>query len=202
MTTTKMAAETRPARRDEARLIGRFVAMAGDGLAEYNWSTMAEAGEQPLDVAERRLSRPAGEADWSFENARLAVDAAGRVIGALVAFGVPDRPSEPVPEDADPVMRPLMVLEAPSSFYVAAIAVEPEMRGSGVGRALLGEAERLAREAGYARMSLVAFEENIGAVGLYRRLGYVEAGREPLSPHPMVRRRGDAILMVKTLPTA
>jgi len=194
--------EIRPARRDEARTIGRFVAMAGDGLADYNWSTMAEAGEQPLDVAERRLSRSAGEADWSFENARMATDAAGRVIGAMVAFGVPDRPAEPVPGDADPVMRPLMVLEAPGSFYVAAIAVEPAMRGAGVGRALLAEAERLARQAGYERMSLVAFAENTGAVGLYRRLGYVETGREPLSPHPMVRRRGDAILMVKELPPA
>jgi len=42
----------------------------------------------------------------------------------------------------------------------------------------------------------VAFEENRGAVRLYRRLGYREIARAPIVPHPLIRSTGDALLMV------
>ncbi len=52
------------------------------------------------------------------------------------------------------------------------VAVKPEMQGTGLGRELVEEAERKARELGFARMMLHARDK---AIGFYERLGY---GRE------------------------
>jgi predicted GNAT family N-acyltransferase len=52
------------------------------------------------------------------------------------------------------------------------VAVKPEMQGTGLGRALVDEAERKAKELGFTRMMLHARDV---AIGFYARLGY---GRE------------------------
>jgi predicted GNAT family N-acyltransferase len=53
------------------------------------------------------------------------------------------------------------------------MAVEPGWRGRGVGAALLGEAERCAREAGARRIDLHA---QTPAISLYARSGFAERG--------------------------
>ena len=55
------------------------------------------------------------------------------------------------------------------------LAVVPERRGQGIGRALLREAERHAREAGCCRMTLEVQEQNARARGLYRSFGFDES---------------------------
>jgi ribosomal protein S18 acetylase RimI-like enzyme len=53
------------------------------------------------------------------------------------------------------------------------VAVKPEMQGTGLGRALVEEAERKARELGFTRMMLHARDV---AIGFYARLGYTREG--------------------------
>ncbi len=53
------------------------------------------------------------------------------------------------------------------------IFVEPELMGSGVGRALVDDAVAVARARGAARIDVVANPE---AVGFYRRLGFTDEG--------------------------
>jgi ribosomal protein S18 acetylase RimI-like enzyme len=53
------------------------------------------------------------------------------------------------------------------------VAVKPEMQGTGLGRALVDEAERKARELGFTRMMLHARDK---AIGFYERLGYAREG--------------------------
>jgi len=52
------------------------------------------------------------------------------------------------------------------------LAVLPEQRGRGAGRALLREVERRARERGCARITLEAHDTNQGAKRLYRSFGF------------------------------
>lgn len=52
------------------------------------------------------------------------------------------------------------------------VAVRGSWRGRGVGGALLGEAERWARELGACKLTLEVLEGNEGAQRLYRRLGF------------------------------
>ncbi|HET6329153.1 MAG TPA: GNAT family N-acetyltransferase [Holophagaceae bacterium] len=53
------------------------------------------------------------------------------------------------------------------------VAVKPAMQGTGLGRALVEEAERKARELGFTRMMLHARDV---AIGFYARLGYAREG--------------------------
>ncbi len=62
--------------------------------------------------------------------------------------------------------------------------VAPEARGQGVGRALVEEAVRAAREAGYTRMVLEVSEHGLAARALYARLGFMETGRMGTLPAP------------------
>jgi ribosomal protein S18 acetylase RimI-like enzyme len=61
------------------------------------------------------------------------------------------------------------------SFGILAIAVQPGVRGSGVGRRLMAEAAEQARAAGYSGMHLTVHPENAAAVAFYRGLGWVDA---------------------------
>lgn len=53
------------------------------------------------------------------------------------------------------------------------LAVAPDVRGRGIGSALLGESEHRARALGHDRMTLTA---QTAAMGLYERTGYVARG--------------------------
>ena len=53
-----------------------------------------------------------------------------------------------------------------------AIAVSPRDSGLGVGRSLMGQAERTARERGYPAMHLSVSPSNARAIEFYRRLGW------------------------------
>ena len=70
--------------------------------------------------------------------------------------------------------RPLVELEqcVPDSFYINMLAAYPRFRGMGLGSALLGRVDALARAAGCSLISIEVFETNTGALRLYRRFGY------------------------------
>ena len=59
-----------------------------------------------------------------------------------------------------------------ASFGIQSIAVDTTVRGSGVGKRLLLEAERVARERGFARMDLSVHPENTTAVRFYEGMGW------------------------------
>ena len=75
----------------------------------------------------------------------------------------------------------------------------PEYQGRGMGTRLLSLAEQHVAEKGFQKLSLIVFEQNMGAKRLYERLGYTEVAREPIFPHPLIRYTDDALLMVKVI---
>lgn len=186
----------RPARRQDCRDIARLYRISSDGVADYIWQGLAAPGEDPLDVGERRYARP--DSPFSFRNATLA-ESDGRVIAMLVAFPQPDPEPEPPTAPEDPVLAPYSRLEQPDSYYVCSMAVVDAHRGRGLGTRLLELAAGQARSRDLARLSTICFEENRGALRLYLRHGFREQAREAVVPHPLIRHRGDALLLVKNL---
>ena len=59
------------------------------------------------------------------------------------------------------------------------VFVPAELRGRGIGRELSEAAEEMARVRGHGQISISASIENEGALRLYRRLGYRDAGLVP-----------------------
>jgi GNAT superfamily N-acetyltransferase len=58
-------------------------------------------------------------------------------------------------------------------IYLEDLYVTPEMRGSGLGRALLAELARICVQRGYGRLEWVVLDWNEPARGFYRSLGAV-----------------------------
>ena len=81
-------------------------------------------------------------------------------------------------------------------IHVLNVAVAPEERRRGIGRALLEEAEARGRQAGAAISTLEVRRSNLAALELYRSLGYRPVG---VRPNYYVDEGEDAIVMVLDL---
>ena len=59
--------------------------------------------------------------------------------------------------------------------WVYYVAVDPDHRGKGYGRAIMNAAENWLREAGIAKLQLMVRRENVKAGAFYQSIGYVES---------------------------
>ena len=189
----------RPARSNDARDIAKLIAISSDGIAMIEWQEQAQKEQADvLDVAERLYQIP--QEDYSYSNATMT-ESNGEIAGMLLAFGMPpaaprnsaNRPGS----DDENVFAPYIYLEEPNSWYVCGVAFYPQHRGRGLGTQLMELANEQAKEKGFSRLSLVALEQNTGAVRLYERLGYGVVDRAPIVPHPLIPYVGDALLMTR-----
>jgi ribosomal protein S18 acetylase RimI-like enzyme len=79
------------------------------------------------------------------------------------------------------------------------VFVPEDLRGRGIGTELSRAAEHLAGERGHGRISISASVSNEGALRLYRRLGYVDAGLEPQRVAGTILIRGEPVEVDDTL---
>lgn len=67
-------------------------------------------------------------------------------------------------------------------FWVEWISIDPPFRRRGYATAALRRLEEEARKLGATRIGLLVWEDNPGAVELYRKLGYSTASRNMVKP--------------------
>ena len=91
-----------------------------------------------------------------------------------------------------------MVMPAVDEAHLLNIAIDPALQRRGLGRWLLLQAMTAARQAGLFSMLLEVRPSNLGALALYRDLGFVEIGRRK-GYYPAVVGREDAIVMQRAL---
>ncbi|HEX6132022.1 MAG TPA: GNAT family N-acetyltransferase [Actinomycetota bacterium] len=140
--------EIRPARpRDARSYLDAWRAV----VAEGRW-VRTEAVEGTVGAYRRRFRR-----SWSAEGADLVALDGARVVGHVS-----------LTRERHPATRHVATL---------GIAVAPDVRGRGVGSALMAEAIRWARAAGVHKLVLSVYPGNAAAIALYRRFGFVEEGR-------------------------
>jgi GNAT superfamily N-acetyltransferase len=77
---------------------------------------------------------------------------------------------------------------AKPGMYLEDLFVKPEVRGRGVGLALLKHMAAIARERGYGRVEWSVLDWNEPAIGFYKKLGAI-----PMDEWTMFRLTGDAI---------
>jgi putative acetyltransferase len=112
----------------------------------------AVAEERDGIASEPPVDVEARAASWTLDGTLVAVDGA-EIIGLL------------------------HVVQSRHGFGEVGMAVGHEWRGRGVGSALLIAAIEWSRERGLHKLSLSVFTHNTAAIGLYRKLGFVEEGR-------------------------
>lgn len=188
----------RAARPADAPLLAQLIDLAGEGIPAWLWRQQAFEGESALAVGERRAAREEG--GFSYRNAWV-LEHEARSAGMLLGYPQPDPCVTGSLDELPSVVRPLVELEAlaPGSWYVNAVAVLPEHRGKGFGSALMQHAATLAHRAGCRELSLIVAGGNVGAVRLYRGLGYREVATRPVVRFEGFPHGGDWLLMTRLL---
>lgn len=79
-----------------------------------------------------------------------------------------------VAEEAGRIVGTVMVGYEGHRGWVNYLAVEPALQRSGVGRALMAEAERILRGAGCPKINLQVRRGNAAAMAFYARLGFAD----------------------------
>lgn len=84
--------------------------------------------------------------------------------------------------DGDAILGLVALMRHDDTLEVDLLCVHPDHQGRGLGRALLAEAERLARAGGFARLELHTAAMFAHLLRLYASAGYRETHRGP-PPH-------------------
>ncbi|MGH6866681.1 MAG: GNAT family N-acetyltransferase [Methyloceanibacter sp.] len=188
----------RPARLPDASALAVLVDIAGEGMPNFMWSTLAAPGQSTLELGRERARREAG--GFSYRHATVA-EIDGEIAGSLVGYRLDDPYDLGALDEMPEIVRPLVRLEAkaPSSWYVNVLATFPEFRGQGIGGRLLDIAEQKGREERAPALSVVVGSWNGGAARLYGRAGYEAVSSEPAMIFPGCPHEGDWVLMVRSL---
>jgi GNAT superfamily N-acetyltransferase len=92
-----------------------------------------------------------------------------------------------------------------SEAYFGMFAVRPHLQGRGVGRAVIGEARRLAGEWGCTTLRMTVIRQRVELIDWYRRLGFEPTGATEPFPYGDERfglpRRDDLEFVVLAGPT-
>ncbi|MEQ8665401.1 MAG: GNAT family N-acetyltransferase [Rhodospirillales bacterium] len=194
-----MEVSIRPATPADIGDLTRYQMASYGGYAEVMYDD-AVPGLSPRQILEMRFEQDG--TTFHFAHGRMA-EVGGELAGGAHAYPVDDESDDPpdhfIPRDRLYYFAPLEGLTLPGSYYLNVISVESAFRGQGVGRRLLEHVMGEGREAGFDKISLLAFEANSAAVGLYRSLGFEELKRRPVVPHPALMHEGSILLMAANL---
>lgn len=180
------AVALRPARPDDAALLGDMLVAAGGGMFEVLLDGVIP-GVTPAQIMAEAARQPEG--GFSYRNATV-IDVDGVAGGALIAFPAEQFGSETsdlIPVERRVYLAPMQQLLDRGSWFIAALAMQADYRGRHLAGRLLRTSFAQAREQGYPRVSLHAWAKNLTAVGLYLRLGFVETGGAKVPEHPLLR---------------
>lgn len=76
--------------------------------------------------------------------------------------------------ESDKVVGTVSLMEDGRMAFIFRLAVDPEYRNKGIGKALMEEAEKELFKRGYPEINILVEEENMGLQEYYERQGYEE----------------------------
>lgn len=191
----------RPAVPDDNRAIADLICQAGGGLYEFLFDDLI-----PFVTASDIVAAGVGMSGGplSYENCLVASSASAGIVGVANFFPADSLAEETflsLVSDRFDHIGPMLRLRDRGSMFLNAIAVAGNYRGNGVGTHLIALTEAASQEAGLSRLSLHVWVDNVAAIRLYKRHGFVEVGIAELAVAPRLPHRGGSLLMRKILPT-
>jgi GNAT superfamily N-acetyltransferase len=186
----------RMARPDDRRDIARFMSIAGGGIYEFLFDDLI-----PFVTAVDLLSSGIGGEQYpiSYRNCRVAsLGPEGEIVAAANVF-----PADLLKEDQYVLLaserhdhvRPMLELQDWGSMFLNCLAVSSAHHEIGTGATLLDWAEARAAAAGYDRLSLHVWADNVPAVQFYEARRFVRVGIANIPAHPRLSHTGGSILM-------
>lgn len=190
-----MPATVRNATPEDTPLLIRVIDMASDGLIPALWDGMAPEALDGFAVGKALVSAEGG--DYSYRHG-FVLEQDGSPIGGMIGYPLPTtaKPAGPEVPEAFGAIEELANL-VPGYWYINVVAMIPEARGKGLGKALLKEAEVQARRNGCPGLALVVAATNVGAIRAYARAGYREVARRPFELEEFGMETTEALLMAE-----
>lgn len=188
------AATIRPAEPDDAADIAGFMTMAGGGVYEFLLDGLVPG----VSAAEMLTPGIAGRSG-SFSHRHCAVAVCGdRIIGAVHAYPTDwmrDADRSFLPQDRLDHLAAFDRTQDWGSYFLSAVAVDPDHRRAGHALRLLDWVYARARTGGFPRVSLHVWADNPAARRLYAAQGFAELAHVPVPWHPRLPREGGCVLM-------
>ncbi|MEH7385177.1 GNAT family N-acetyltransferase [Bacillus sp. JJ1521] len=175
----------RRAVKKDAKKVAELIHIAIDDIAEQlTGQTKKENIRETLEHFFREKDNR-----LSFQNIAVA-DILGKVVGIVITY-----PGEDALRLDEPILKRLrnkrkneeifLDQEADEGdFYIDTVCVDDRFRGHGIGTMLLKEAEKLALQKGYSRVTLNVARDNPLAKKLYNQIGYQEEKVIQINKHP------------------
>lgn len=189
----------RPAVPEDKSAIAALICEAGGGLYEFLFDDLLPF-VSALDIVAAGVGMSSGP--LSYENCLVATSGSAGVVGVANFFPADSISDEAflslVSERFDHI-RPMLRLRDRGSLFLNAVAVAGKYRGNGIGTRLIDRTEARALKAGFPCLSLHVWADNLAAIKLYRRHGFVEVGIAALALSPRLPHRGGSLLMRKML---
>ena len=183
---------TRPAQTDDIPQLLELLDIASYGFVNHIFAVLSEPG---TDVDSVVVARMADNSSHLALSKTTIAEVDGQVAGFIVLEPQPD-PVDPVAEDTPAILRPLLELEslALGTTVVSFVATFPAMRGRGVGKILMQQAEK---SRGSNGICLTVHDQNNGARKLYERLGFQEVDRRAIVKKGWDSPASEWVLMIK-----
>ncbi|PHZ83965.1 hypothetical protein CRD36_14225 [Paremcibacter congregatus] len=187
----------------DARQIAELINIASRGIELHDWQAeltlaMVADGQNGIDVGAAKVLASEGYNHYS--RVRVA-DCDGRVAAMCLNHILVKKTAAEL-DSLAPMRRVYADLKQhePGSFYIDSLACFPAYRGRGLGKLLIEDAFEEAQAVACDRISLLAFEQNAGAMRLYQHMGFEVLYRLPAVESEEIPYGGDVVLMSRDVP--
>lgn len=186
----------RPGEVGDSHEIASYMCLAGDGLYEFLLNDLVPAF-QATDIL--RWAIASLETPLSYRNCFVAVDGNnGQLAGIINTFPADQLKQHGLgflPSDRTRHVRAILDLQDWGSWFINSLAVGENWRRKGIATHLLDHAACQAREAGFDRMSLHVWADNLSACAFYKKVGFVALGTADITTDPRLPHSQGSILM-------
>ena len=188
----------RPADADDAPELARLIDIAGGGVYEF----LLDGLMPGMTAAEMLVPGLAGRSGSLSHRQSGVAELDGQVVG--VAHGYPTdwirtEDYSGLPPDRVAHMAEFSQTLDWGSYFLSALAVDPDLRRQGIAGRLLGWFYERARTGGFDRVTLHVWADNEPARRLYAGEGFEAIGRAEIPWHPRLPHQGGSILMRRYL---
>lgn len=186
----------RAARPEDSLILAELTNIASGGVVEYLFHDLLP-GVSSVQIVAQGLKSDL--APHSYKNGIVA-ERNGEVVGMAMSYasdlhGVTDEMRAFVPGDRLEHLKDFYDARVENSWYLDALAVNPEFRGKGIGTELIGLVKAKARDKGYRTLSLITFADNETALRVYRRAGFERAREVEILPNEFIDHEGGGLLL-------
>lgn len=186
----------RAAGSEDSVKLAELINMASGGLVEHLFHDLAPqvSSVEILAYGLQSDGRP-----HSYTNAIVA-ETEGEVVGMALSYssdlhGITDEMRKFIPGVRLEHIQDFYAARVENSWYLDAIAVNPEFRGKGIGTELIGLVKAIGWDKGYRTLSLITFADNEPAMRVYRSIGFETVRHVEVLPNQFIDHEGGCLLL-------